>query len=564
MAQDGTLLRRDPRLEKLADVLVEQGLLDDASMRRAQNASEAGNTRFDHTLLELGLIREDVLLAFFARWLGMPLIDETAFSEPALPQLVQYADFLHRAKIAPVKIENQTITLATSDPFDTQIAETIGFELGLPFELVLSSREVIRDALDRIYQIENEDPVSTQPHAQTDDVERLKSLANQGPTIRLVNEIVSMAVEAGASDIHFEAHESEMIVRFRSDGHLRLHRRVSGGDRNSVVSRLKVMANLNISERRRPQDGRLRLAVRGRNVDFRLSTLPTQFGESLVLRILDQSRLALDWSDLGFEHDMADQIEKLTGRPHGIFLVTGPTGSGKTTTLYTALSKLDIKHRKIFTVEDPIEYTLRGVNQVQVRTELDLTFAASLRAILRQDPDVIMVGEIRDRETAENAIRAALMGRMVLSTVHTNSAVGAIDRLIDLGVPAFLLGATLNGVLSQRLVRKVCQDCAVPDTSASEAVASISPSDAELNYVPLFGEGCKSCEMTGFRGRTVIVELLEVREGLRQMITRADPSHQILTEARRGGMRTLLEDGLQRLAIGQISARDLMQYVEWR
>lgn len=554
---------KDRTIAELGPALIEAGLIDEIAYRRAMKAAEEGSTRLDRALLELGLLDEDRLLKFLSRWIELPLAKPESFSGAPVAELKDDGAFMRRMNVVPLRIENGALLIATTNPFDEQLAETISFQIDMPVSIALAARETIREVLDRDYPDTSNKSSKTDIEAQADDVERLKALANEGPTIRLVNEIMSAAVDAGASDIHFEAHEVELIARFRIDGQLHEHRRLRGHERNSIVSRLKVMASLNISERRRPQDGRLRSAIRGRNVDFRLATLPTQFGESIVLRILDQSHLALDWSDLGFEPERAAAIQALTGRPHGIFLVTGPTGSGKTTTLYTALSKLDIRGRKIFTVEDPIEYTLAGVNQVQVRPELDLTFAAALRAILRQDPDVVMVGEIRDKETAENAIRAALMGRMVLSTVHTNSAAGAIDRLIDLGVPAFLLGATLNGVLSQRLVRKVCPHCAVPDPEASHLLPESMPNREELIERSRVGTGCSSCGMTGYKGRVVIAELLEIREAMRSAISKPDASHTVSLLAREHGMKTLTEDGFSRVKAGQVAVRDVLQYVDW-
>ncbi|MEM9099455.1 MAG: GspE/PulE family protein [Pseudomonadota bacterium] len=561
---DGTSKnQKDRTIADLGLALIQQGLIDEVAYRRAMKAADEGNTQFDRALLELGLLDEESLLGFLSRWLDIPLAGSDSFRHAAIAELKGDAAFLHRMNVVPLCVDQGTLVIATTNPFDAQLAQTISFQIDMPVSMALAARETIREVLDRDYPNRASDKTRSEVEAEADDVERLKALANEGPTIRLVNEIMSAAVDAAASDIHFEAHEIEMVIRFRIDGQLAEHRRLRGSERSSIVSRLKVMSNLNISERRRPQDGRLRSAVRGRNIDFRMATLPTQFGESIVLRILDRSQLALDWSDLGFSPLDAAAIERLTGRPHGIFLVTGPTGSGKTTTLYTALSKLDIAGRKIFTVEDPIEFTLTGVNQVQVRPELDLTFGTSLRAILRQDPDVVMVGEIRDKETAENAIRAALMGRMVLSTVHTNSAIGAIDRLIDLGVPAFLLGATLNGILSQRLVRKVCSDCAVPDTEAAGLLPPGIPGREALVANAKVGKGCAACGMSGSKGRVVISELLEIREAMRPTISKPDAAETISHLARNEGMTTLLEDGLERVNSSQIALRDLLQFIDW-
>lgn len=354
-----------------------------------------------------------------------------------------------------------------------------------------------------------------------------------------MNDIIAKAVGDGASDVHIEAGESGARVRYRVDGILRVERPIEEANKASVVSRLKVMANLNISERRRPQDGRAQLSVRGRTVDIRLSTLPTQFGESIVLRLLDRDRLQLDWGALGFPKERARDIEQIVGAPNGIFLVAGPTGSGKTTTLYTALSQINSVDRKIVSVEDPIEFSLDGVNQVQVDPQIDMTFARALRSILRQDPDVIMVGEIRDQETAEIAIRAALVGRMVLTTIHTNDSISAITRLIDLGVPAYLLAATLRGVLSQRLVRKLCKECG--------------------------GNGCDNCSGSGRKGRIVVSELLKVTAPLAQAISDGENVMNLMEKARNEGFVQLAESGHLLVESGEVSRGDILESlgVDW-
>ncbi|MEM7677283.1 MAG: GspE/PulE family protein [Myxococcota bacterium] len=468
----------------LVEALGAAGLVDPAGFERACQAAAAGATRLDRALLELGLVNDGQLAGFFSTWLDIPQASQTDFETLPVPELAEQSAFLRRSMIAPVRLVAGRLLLAMADPLNLPLLEALAFRLDLPVDLAVATKPVIQEILDRDYPMDPGDSADAGGSAETEDLERLRSLASEGPVIKLVGEIVSAAVQSKASDIHFEALEAELQVRFRIDGELRRHRAITGDQRSAVISRLKVMAHLNISERRRPQDGRIRVAIRGRNIDFRLSTLPTQFGESVVLRVLDRSRVPLEWDALGFDPEMTAKIADLTSRPHGLFLVTGPTGSGKTTTLYTALSKLDAARRKIFTVEDPIEYTLPGINQVQVRPELDLTFASALRAILRQDPDVVMVGEIRDLETAENAVRAALMGRIVLSTMHTNSARGAVNRLIDLGVPRFLLASVLQGVLAQRLERRVCEVCG--------------------------GQGCDHCGQEGHAGRLAVGELLEM------------------------------------------------------
>lgn len=551
--------------ERLAAALSETGLLDSEALARARRASARGEARLDRTLVELGLIEEERLSRFLAEWLQLPFLEVSDFESLPVPELAGQGAFLRRVEIAPARLSDGRLLLAMADPFDAQLARTLAFVLDLPVDRAVAPRRVIHDVLARDYSAAGERGDSVEGAVEDHDLERLRSLANEGPVVKLVNELITAAVEAGASDIHFEAFEAEMLVRLRIDGQLSHHSAVPGSQRSAVVSRIKVMAHLNISERRRPQDGRIRVAVRGRNVDLRVSTLPTQFGESIVLRVLDRTRLALDWDVLGFEPRMIERIEHLTSRPHGIFLVTGPTGSGKTTTLYTVLSKLDVAGRKIITVEDPIEYTLPHVNQVQVQSEVGLTFASALQSILRQDPNVVMVGEIRNLETAENAIRAALMGRMVLSTVHTNSAVGAIDRLIDLGVPAFLLAATLRGVLSQRLVRRLCPNCAEPDPEAADALLRLPEAaiSGERPKRPLRAIGCERCSGAGYRGRIVLGELLEFSPEIRRLVSSGAGREAISHAARDDGMEELLAAGIRLAAAGTTSISEIFQVVDW-
>ena len=549
--------------EDLADALLEARLIEPAALERARRASARGEARLERAIVELGLIEEERLGRFLADWLGLPYLEAADFELLPVAELGGQGAFLRRAEVAPARMDAGRLLLAMADPFDAELPRTLGFMLDLGVDRAVASRRAIHEVLARDYPVAGERPDTTEGAADDHDLERLRSLANEGPVVKLVNDLVTAAVEAGASDIHVESFEGEMTVRLRVDGELRRHAVIPSSQRSAVVSRLKVMADLNISERRRPQDGRIRLAVRGRNVDLRVSTLPTQFGESIVLRVLDRTRLALDWERLGFEPEMIARIEHLVGRPHGIFLVTGPTGAGKTTTLYTALSRLDAAGRKIITVEDPIEYTLPGINQVQVHGEIGLTFASALQSILRQDPNVVMVGEIRNLETAENAIRAALMGRMVLSTVHTNSAVGAIDRLTDFGVPAFLLAATLRGVLSQRLVRRLCPHCAEPDPEGADALAAFNRPAPGPGARLLRALGCEACGGIGYRGRIVIGELLEFTPEVHRLVASAAGREAVAEAARRQGMEELLQAGLRLAGSGTTSISEIFQVVDW-
>lgn len=509
--------------------LLSKGRLSRSAARRAELASAQTGTSIENTLLEFGLLEEDLLFRELAEFLEVPYfsfeeIDTTLLKGLALPE-----DFLTRLSIIPAVEASDTLFLATPDPRGGESIKSAGFYLECPVEMAVVSPSTVKMVLANVSSAkmpENEGIAEG-------DIERLTQLANDGPVIKLVNDLIAQAVALRASDIHIEAGEVSSVVRFRIDGVLQARESVPQVQRAAVVSRLKVMANLNISEKRRPQDGRAQLSVRGRNIDIRLSTLPTQFGESIVMRLLDRTNLELSWNALGFEAGQARSIEQLVRLPNGIFLVAGPTGSGKTTTLYTALDGLNTAERKIITVEDPVEYSLNGVNQVQVDPNVEMGFAQALRAILRQDPDTIMVGEIRDAETAEIAVRAALVGRMVLSTIHTNDALSAVPRLLDLGVPPYLLSATLRGVLSQRLVRRVCAGCC--------------------------GGGCSECESTGTSGRRVLSELLVVGDGLGQAISEGQNLDKLRLCARSEGFEDIEVRGQKMISEGQALKEDVLR-----
>lgn len=507
--------------------LISEGVLDNASGARVRAAAELTETSIERAVLELGLASEDSVFRALARHLGLPFVDDTDLEAGFAERLGLEQSFLERVSAIPVRSADGVLTVATAVADSHAILQSIGFYLSMPVHAAIATPSAIHAALS------TGDADASGGGAAASDVERLRALANDGPVVKFVNDTVAKAVAAHASDIHFEAMESGARVRFRVDGVLGVDGSVSADRLAAVVSRVKVMADLNISEKRRPQDGRITLAVRGRNVDIRVSTLPTQYGESVVMRLLDQERVELDWTSLGFAPDRIEAISRVLGQPNGIFLVAGPTGSGKTTTLYTALRDINHDDRKIVTVEDPIEYALPGINQTQVDPAIDMTFAKALRAILRQDPDVVMVGEIRDEETAEIAVRAALIGRLVLSTIHTNDSVSAITRLIDLGVPAFLLSSTLRGVLSQRLVRRRCRDCG--------------------------GVGGPCCNGAGERGRQVISEFLPVNTAMSTAIADGKSEDQLRQIAHSSGFRALRSDGENLLSNGVITHSSLIR-----
>lgn len=505
--------------------LVNKGILDPASAGRVRAASHAAGTPIERATLELGLADETDVFKALAEHLGLPFVTSLDI-DASLPSLLGLQqDFLERTSVIPVSQDETGVLIATSDPDNAAVFQSLAFYLSVPVGKAIAAPSTLNSILSGAGEQAAGDA------AAHGDIDRLKALANDGPIIKYVNDIVAKALASRASDIHIEAQETGARVRFRIDGLLGVDSSISPDRRAAVISRLKVMADLNISEKRRPQDGRLTIAVRGRNVDVRVSTLPTQFGESVVLRLLDQSNVDLEWDSLGFQAGRVAELRSVLKSPNGILLVAGPTGSGKTTTLYTALKEINEDDRKIVTVEDPIEYSLAGINQTQVEPAIDMTFARALRAILRQDPDVVMVGEIRDQETAEIAVRAALIGRLVLSTIHTNDSLAAITRLLDLGIPGYLLSDTLRGVLSQRLVRGVCGTCR--------------------------GTGCDSCDGNGQHGRQVISEFLRVTPDVATALTEGGTHRQLVSLARSNGFQTMEEEGTVLVEQGLVQKTDV-------
>ena len=457
-------------------------------------------------------------------------------------------NFMRGSKFVPLELKENTLTIAVSNPFDDSMFDAIKMATGYEVDICLSKAEEIADAIssesssmDRIIEDYDEGSIDVNEEG---DVDHLKDLASEAPVIRLVNLIISRAVELQASDIHFEPFEDSFHIRYRIDGILHDMESPPKNLQAAVISRIKIMSKLNIAERRLPQDGRIKLRVQGKQIDFRISSLPTLFGESVVMRILDSESITFDLDHLGFPKNNLLAFENLIARPHGIILVTGPTGSGKTTTLYSALNKINAPDKKIITVEDPIEYQLHGVNQVQVKSAIGLTFANTLRSILRQDPDIIMIGEIRDAETAEIAIHAALTGHLVFSTLHTNDAAGAITRLMEMGMENYLVSSSLLGILAQRLVRNVCPKCAATYVPDSETIREMEIAPEDIEGLELAkGEGCEYCADTGFRGRSGIYEMMMIDDEIRKLIISNTDSKIIKDKARSLGMQTLRESG---------------------
>jgi general secretion pathway protein E len=455
-----------------------------------------------------------------------------------------------------------------ADPRDAYVLNAVSLAtgitpapaIGLPAEIA-AALERVADAGERGGAASPDVDVEAGEDVREEDIEHLRDMASEAPVIRLVNLILQRAVESRASDVHIEPFEGSLKVRLRIDGILHEIEAPAARSAAAVISRIKIMARLNIAERRLPQDGRIKLRAAGRELDLRVSTVPTLYGESVVMRLLDKESITLDFATLGFEGDVLQRFLNVLELPHGIILVTGPTGSGKSTTLYTALAQLNTPERKIITVEDPVEYQLDGVNQIQVKPQIGLVFASALRSIVRQDPDVIMVGEMRDLETARIAVQSALTGHLVLSTLHTNDAASTINRLLDMGIEDYLLTSTVNGILAQRLVRKLCQHC-------REEIPVLDELREELHldrYAPAEGvrlfraTGCDACSQTGYRGRLAILEFLELTDGVRSLVMRHAISGEIETFARGEGMQTMYEDGLRKATRGLTTLDEVLR-----
>jgi general secretion pathway protein E len=459
-----------------------------------------------------------------------------------------------------------------SNPLDFYTLDAIRLATQRDIRVLLGRETDILETIERFYGTGGTsmekiiEDIEGTPEYQPEDeenVDHLRDMASEGPVIRLVNLIITKAIEMRASDIHFEPFEDRFRVRYRVDGVLHDVESPPKRLQSAIVSRVKIMAKLNIAERRLPQDGRIMLRVKGKEIDFRVSSVPTIYGESTVLRILDKSSIVLDIEKLGFPEDTLKGFRTLIERPHGIILVTGPTGSGKTTTLYCALEKINSPEKKIITVEDPVEYQLRGINQIQVKPSIGLTFTNALRSIVRQDPDVILIGEIRDAETAEIAIHSALTGHLVLSTLHTNDASSAITRLIDMGMEDFLLSSTIIGILAQRLVRVACPYCQVPATPDAAIFREMKVDGSKLAGLHIIEvKGCERCSYTGFWGRSGIFEFLEVNDTIQRLILEKKESHLIKEAARKNGMRTLREDGWMKVKQGVTTIPEVLRVTQ--
>ena len=526
----------------------------------------------EENFIKPGLLTPQQLRSALEEFFGVPFASEDDF--PKEPMLVDQlsVQFMKEARFIPASLENNTLTVIMSNPLDFYTLDAIRVATKYEIRILVGQESEILQAIERSYGsggssmekiIEDIDGIPEYKGEDEENVDHLRDMASEGPVIRLVNLIISRAIERRASDIHFEPFEDHFRVRYRIDGVLHDVESPPKRLQPAIISRVKIMAKLNIAERRLPQDGRIMLRVKGKEIDFRVSSVPTIHGESTVLRILDKSSIVLDVEALGFPEDILEEFQGLIESPHGIILVTGPTGSGKTTTLYCALQKINSPEKKIITVEDPVEYQLPGVNQIQVKPAIGLTFANALRSIVRQDPDVILIGEIRDAETAEIAIHSALTGHLVLSTLHTNDAPSAITRLVDMGMEDYLLSSTILGILAQRLVRVSCPSCRVPYTPDPAILKEMGVDGLDVEGSKIHEvKGCEECGHTGYWGRVGIYEFLKVSEDIQQLILGKKDSNIIKEAARRYGMRTLREDGWLKVKQGITTVSEVLRVTQ--
>ncbi len=555
-----------PVRKRLGELLIERGKLDPATLERALRLQQESGEKVGALLVTLGVVAQRDVSDALATQLALPLVDVAAYPEfPILEEQVS-TRFLRETRVLPLSEDDNEVALAMADPTDEYAIGAVRMVTGRAVRPMVAIPSDLEAALERLYGTgKSQGEVGIETRVEDldfdADVQQLKDLASEAPVIRLVSLIITNALDTRASDIHVEPFENRLGVRYRIDGVL--HDVDSPPKRlaAAVISRIKIMANLDIAERRLPQDGRIRLRVQGKEIDLRVSTVPTMHGESVVMRILDKGGVALDFNKLGFMEDTLRAFIDVLMQPHGILLVTGPTGSGKTTTLYTALDRLNQPDVKILTVEDPVEYQMVGINQIQVKPQIDLTFANALRSIVRQDPDVIMIGEIRDLETAQIAVQSALTGHLVLSTVHTNDAASTVNRLLDMGVDDYLLTSTVIGILAQRLVRKLCPQCkesyrALPEVVEQLGLSRMAGSDEVTLY---HARGCSHCGNTGYMGRLCILEMLPMSDPLRALVMKHANSGDLKVQAQRDGMVSMYEDGMRKALAGLTTFEEVLR-----
>ncbi|MBI5575128.1 MAG: type IV-A pilus assembly ATPase PilB [Deltaproteobacteria bacterium] len=554
---------------KIGEMLLRGNIITPEQLRSALETQKKTKERIGAILVKSGSIREEDLLSFLGRQFNVPVIDLSKYEINSEVVRLLPEDLVQKHLALPINRVGAKLIVAVADPSNMAIIDAIGFKTGYAVELVLASEKDITNAINKYFDqsLEFKDIISELDEdlevvreEELDAIEQ-ESRVDDAPVVKLANFVLTDAIKRRASDIHIEPYEKEFRIRYRVDGVLYEVMRPPIKLRNALVSRLKIMSSLDIAERRLPQDGRIKLKVgKGREMDYRVSVLPTIYGEKTVLRLLDKSSLQLDMTKLGFEQEALNDFQEAIHRPYGMILVTGPTGSGKTTTLYSALSELNKTTDNISTCEDPVEYNFAGINQVQIKEEIGLTFAAALRSFLRQDPDIIMVGEIRDYETAEIAVKAALTGHLVLSTLHTNDAPSTVTRLLNMGIEPFLVSSSLNLILAQRLARRVCGNCKEEVKILPKALVDAGMKPERIRQArPARGRGCDECNGTGFRGRVALYEAMPVKEELKDLILRGGSAIEVKREAIRLGMKTLRQAGLSKVEEGVTTLEEVLR-----
>jgi type IV pilus assembly protein PilB len=564
--------------QRLGDLLVKEKVITPEQLEQATKLQKESHSRLASALVKLGFLSDEDVTNFLSRQYGVPAINLSYFEiDPAVVKLIPF-ETAKRYQILPLSRVGASLTIAMVDPTNVFAMDDIKFMTGFNIEPVVASESSIIEGIDKSYGTSKEEELeqvmqsmndmgeSTDIELQAEESEtelkELEKAADEAPIVKLVNLVLTDAVKRGASDIHMEPYEKEFRVRFRIDGILQLIMNPPLKLKDAITSRLKIMAKLDISEKRLPQDGRIMLKMqiggKKKQLDFRVSTLPTLWGEKIVLRLLDKENLRLDMTKLGFEQESLDKFQKAILKPYGMVLVTGPTGSGKTNTLYSSISQLNQPDTNIMTAEDPVEFQLGGVNQVQMKEQIGLNFAAALRAFLRQDPNIILVGEIRDFETAEIAIKAALTGHLVLSTLHTNGAPETITRLMNMGIEPFLVATSVHLICAQRLVRRICKDCAEPVEVPQQALLDEGFTPEEAKTVQIMkGKGCATCNKTGYKGRTGLYEVMEVDDEIRELVLVGASALELKKKAIERGMITLRRSGLMKVALGWTSLEEV-------
>ncbi|UCG20504.1 MAG: type IV-A pilus assembly ATPase PilB [Deltaproteobacteria bacterium] len=556
--------------QKLGNFLVREGLITPEQLENALQEQKANGGMLGSNLVKMGYIEEAELMEFLSKQFGVPSTDPSKLDvDPDVIEMIP-GNIVNKYRIVPISLEGQTLTIAMVDPSNIFIIDDIKFLTRKNIRVTVATESSIKSAMDRFYdagaaledvmQEFDEDGVDVVEGSEDLDLGELESAAEQAPVVKLVNLILVDAIKKAASDIHIEPYEKSFRVRYRIDGVLYEVMKPPMKLKNALISRVKIMSRLDIAERRLPQDGRIKLKTKGKEMDFRVSVLPTLFGEKVVLRLLDKSNLQLDMTKLGFEQKQLANFKDAIYKPFGMVLVTGPTGSGKTTTLYSALSELNKTTENISTAEDPVEFNLGGINQVQIHEAIGLSFAACLRSFLRQDPDIIMVGEIRDFETAEISIKAALTGHMVLSTLHTNDAPSTVNRMLNMGVEPFLVSSAVNLILAQRLARRVCMDCKEEIEIPKETLLDLGVPEEEVSsYKCTHGTGCTTCSQTGYKGRIALYEVMPMYEEIKELVLVGASSTEIKREAMRLGMLTLRQSGINKLKEGITTVEEVVR-----